>query len=105
MEYQLIHIGLYLIANKQYLIHRRSGYSFRIRVPQSIQHAVGRKELRRSIGKRNYRKASATAQQLAWVTLHLFQTIELHMDKLSRKDISDDLSDWQQRMLLRDDEI
>ena len=55
------------MAHRDYLAKRNSGYHFRIRVPFRLQDAMGRKEVRRSLGTNSLIDAKVTAAKLARV--------------------------------------
>ena len=93
------------MAYGEYLIRQGNSYYFRIKIPHHLRETIGKQELRKSLRDRNYREAKSVAQQLAAVTLRLFELIEERMDTLTKDDIERLLREWQRKTLKRDDDI
>ncbi len=62
-------------SSPSYLLHRPSGYYFRVKVPRDLRSTLGRTELRCSLGLHTIRKAQREARRLAVAAESLFEAV------------------------------
>ncbi len=88
-----------------YVVRRRSVFHFRIRIPTDLIAAVGRREVRMTLGEVAHKQAALKASQLVLHSQSFFTALRSSMKQLSPQQVAELVTTWRDRMKERDAEI
>lgn len=79
---------------KTYLVERRGGLHFRIRVPAGLRELFGSRELKRSLTHLSKRHAQAEALRLACLALDFFGELTMSQKEYTNEQLQKIVNDW-----------
>lgn len=88
-----------------YVVRRRSVFHFRIRVPIDLVPALGKREVRMSLGEYGHKQAVLRASSLALHSQSFFTAIRSSMQHFTSAQIAHLVATWRERMRERDEDI